>query len=81
MVSISGTRSLGGERGSGIQFFLLTAGQKIFRITSIPPDFLSISDSKDVTTSIRCRKKTFTDSLGGGMAPVAPPGYATVMEP
>ena len=69
----------GGGRGSGILFFLLTPGQnQASYLTSAR--FFYISDSKNVTTSIRCRKKTFTKSLGGGMAPVAPPGYATGME-
>ena len=57
---ISGSRpdSLGG--GNGRHFFRLL--QVIFYI----------SDSKTVTISIHCRKKTFTKSLGGGMNPVPP---------
>ena len=58
-------------------FFFLTPGQNQGSyLTSAR--FLDISDSKNVTTSIRCRKKTFTKSLGGGAwPPWPPPGYAT----
>ena len=66
----------GGGRGSGIQFFSVNSTSKSSKL----PHFRQVfghSDSKNVTTSIRCRKKTFTKSLGGAMAPVAPPGYAT----
>ena len=44
-----------------------------WRLMEIPGDLAGLlTHSKNVTTSIHWRKKTFTKSLGGAMAPVAP---------
>ena len=64
--------SVGGGGVVAEFFFLVTPGQnQPSYLTSAR--FLEISDSKNVTTSIRCRKKTFTKSLGGPWPPCPPP--------
>ena len=54
-------------------------------VFTFPPDFYLFRNSLQkkniywIFSEIHCRKKTFTKSLGGAMAPLAPPpGYATV---
>ena len=52
-------------------------------VFTFPPDFdlfrnsLQKKNNYWISSEIHCRKKTFTKSLGGAMAPLAPPGYAT----
>ena len=43
--------------------------------------FFTITGNLNVTTSIHCRKKTFTKSLGGAMAPLAPPLATPLLMP
>ena len=61
-------------------FFYISGGhlqitRHLCTLTEIPGHFAGLlTHSKNVTTSIHWRKKTFTKSLGGGaMAPVGPP--------
>ena len=60
-----------GGGGSGRIFFRLLQGRdQSNSLDSVR--FFYISDSKNVTTSIHCRKTKFNKSWWGGMAPVAP---------
>ena len=51
----------------------LEVARHLWTLTEVPGDVAGLlTHSKNVTTSILYRKKTFTTSFWGGMAPVAP---------